>query len=136
MAKALSSMCLGAVGTLALVVSALIFVPIPVYLILLIAVVSGVGIVFTSFTGILFDLNFPKLIWDNEQKAVKQNFNVVLNMLVGIVGAGIPVFVSIALHLTVWTTFIAITVLFGILDVLLYSILSTVGVRIFERIEG
>jgi uncharacterized membrane protein len=31
--------------------------------------------------------------------------------------------------------FIALTVLFGILDLLLYNILSSVGVRLFGKIE-
>jgi len=135
MAKVLSGMCMGAVGTLSMLLAAILFIPVPVYLILLIAVVSILGIVFSSFAGILIDLNFPKLVWDNEQKAVKQNLNVVLNMLVSILSAGILVFVSIVLHFTLWMTFSVIVVLFGILNLLLYNILSTVGVRLFEKIE-
>lgn len=135
MAKVLSSICMGAVGALSMILAAVIFIPVPSYLILLIAASGLLGIVFSSFTGIFIDLNFPKLIWDNEQKAVKQNFNVMFNMLVSIVVAGITVFVSIVLHFTLWMTFFAIVVLFGILDLLLYNILSTVGVRLFENIE-
>ena len=135
MAKVLSGMSMGVVGTLSMVLAVVIFMPVPVYLILLIAATSILGILFSSFAGILIDLSFPKLIWDNEQKAVKQNFNVVLNMLVSIVIAGIPVFVTIALHFKLWMTFLILTVGFGILDLLLYNILSTVGVRLFEKIE-
>ncbi|MHB1393602.1 MAG: putative ABC transporter permease subunit [Clostridia bacterium] len=136
MAKVLSGMSMGAVGTLAMMLSILVFIPVPVYLILLIIIASVLGITFSSFVGILFDLNFPKLIWDNEQKAIKQNFNVVLNMLVSVIIAGIPVFISIALHFTLWMTFLMIAAVFGILDLLLYNILSTIGVRLFEKIEG
>lgn len=135
MAKVLSGMSMGAVGTLSLLLTALLFFRIPAYLILLIAIASILGITFSSFVGILFDLNFPKLVWDNEQKAVKQNFNVVLNMLANVVIAGIPVFISIVLHFTLWTTFLIIVALFGILDILLYKIISTVGVRLFAKIE-
>lgn len=135
MAKVLSGISMGVIGTLSIVLSAVLFVPIPVHVILLISIASILGITFSSFVGILIDLNFPKLVWDSEQKAVKQNFNVVLNMLVSVVIAGIPVFISIALHFTLWVTFFIIVGLFGILDMLLYSILSTVGVRLFEKIE-
>lgn len=135
MAKVLSGVSMGAVGALALVFTAVLFIPIPMYMVLLISAASALGIVFSNFSGILLDLNFPKLVWDNEQKAVKQNFNVVLNMLVSIVISGIPIFVSLALSFTFWMTFLTIVVLFGILDVLLYNILSTVGVRLFEKIE-
>jgi ABC-2 type transport system permease protein len=136
MAKVLSGISLSAVSMLMLLLTALLFLPIPAYLILLMAFTGALGILFSSFTGILFDLAFPKLVWDNEQKAVKQNLNVVFNMLASIVIAGIPIFVSIALTLPLWTTFFLITVLFGALDILLYVMVSTVGVRMFERIEG
>lgn len=136
MAKALSSMSMGAVGTLSMLVAALFFFHIKLYVILLVAAASIFGIAFSSFAGILIDLNFPKLVWDNEQKAIKQNFNVVLGMLLSIVMAGIPIFISIALKFTLLMTFLTIILLFGILDILLYSILSTVGVRLFEKIEG
>lgn len=135
MAKVLSGMSMGAVGTLSMILAVVVFVPVPFYLILLIAAASILGIAFSSFAGILLDLNFPKLIWDNEQKAVKQNFNVVLNMLVSIVITGIPVFVTIVLHFTVWMTFLTLVSVFGILDLLLYNILSTTGVRLFKKIE-
>lgn len=135
MAKVLSGMSMGAVGTASMLLAAVIFIPVPALLILLVVLVSLLGIAFSSFTGILIDLNFPKLVWDNEQKAVKQNFNVVLNMLAGIVLAGITVFISIVLNFTLMMTFLLILVLFGLLDLLLYSILSTVGVRLFEKIE-
>jgi len=131
----LSGMSIGMVGTLSMLLTAAVFITVPAYLMLLIAVVSIFGMAFSSFAGILIDLNFPKLIWDNEQKAVKQNFNVVLNMLVSVLVAGIPIFTIIALHFTLWMTLLTLVLVFGILDLLLYNILSTIGVRLFERIE-
>ncbi|MDD3439553.1 MAG: hypothetical protein PHI04_09100, partial [Clostridiaceae bacterium] len=134
-AKVLSGMSIGMVGTLSMLLTASVFITVPAYLMRLIVVVSIFGIAFSSFAGILIDLNFPKLIWDNEQKAVKQNFNVVLNMLVSVLVAGIPIFTIIALHFTLWMTLLTLVLVFGILDLLLYNILSTIGVRLFERIE-
>lgn len=136
MAKVLSGASMGAVGTIFMLLSAVIFIPIPASLIVLTSAASILGIFFSSFSGLLIDLSFPKLVWDSEQKAVKQNFNVVLSMLVSTVIAGIPIFVSIVLQFTLLATFLTVTVLFGILDLLLYSILKTAGVRKLERIEG
>ncbi len=136
MAKVLSSMALGAVGTFSMLVTALLFFRIKIHLVLIIAVVSFLGIAFSSLAGVLIDLGFPKLVWDNEQKAIKQNFNVVLNMLLSVLMAGIPIFTSIALKFTLPATFLVIAALFSILDLLLYNILSSAGVRMFERIEG
>ncbi len=135
MAKALSGAFIGAIGTLSMVLTAAAFVRLPLSLIILIVPVTALGIIFSSFTGIFIDLSFPKLVWDNEQKAVKQNFNVVLNMLVSLIIAGIPVFVAIALKFMLWMTFAALAVVFGALDLLLYNLLSVIGARLFEKIE-
>jgi ABC-2 type transport system permease protein len=136
MAKVLSGASMGAIGTAMMIISGAILIPVPVYIIALIILTSMLGITFSSFAGILLDLNFPKLVWDNEQKAVKQNLNVLLNMLVSVIAAGIPVFIVIVLHFTLLTAFLTFTMLFGILDALLYVILSTTGVRLFSKIEG
>lgn len=136
MAKVLSGMSMGMVGTLSMLLAAAIFISVPAYLMLIAVFISIFGIAFSALAGILIDLNFPKLIWDNEQKAVKQNFNVVLNMLVSAAVAGILIFTIIALHFTLWMTLLTLVLVFGILDLLLYSILSRVGVRLFERIEA
>jgi ABC-2 type transport system permease protein len=135
MAKVLSGMSMGVLGTVSLVLAAVLFIPVPAYLILLIALVSLPGIAFSCLVGILIDLNFPKLVWDNEQKAVKQNFNVVINMLASTLMAGITIFISIALKFTLPMTILLIVILFGLLDLLLYNILSTVGVRLYGNIE-
>ena len=66
---------------------------------------------------------------------MKQNFNVVINLLLGIVASCIPVFVVIALKFTLWMAFLSLAVLFGVLDALLYVILSTTGVRLLSKIE-
>lgn len=39
----------------------------------------------TSYAGLLIDVANPKLEWINEQQAIKQNLNVILHMLVGVV---------------------------------------------------
>jgi ABC-2 type transport system permease protein len=53
----------------------------PVWFVLVcLATVPG-AILFPNVTGIIFDLYMPKIKWDNEQKAVKQNMNVLYGML-------------------------------------------------------
>jgi ABC-2 type transport system permease protein len=135
MAKVLSGVSMGVVGAFSMLLAVIIFVAVPAYLILMAIAVCIPGIFFSALGGILIDLGFPKLVWDNEQKAVKQNFNVVLNMLLSAVVAGIPVFIIIVLHFTLWMTFLILISVFVILDLLLYNILSTAGVRLFEKIE-
>ncbi len=61
----------------------------------LLLVLPGAAIL-TNTAGILFDLIWPKLHWDNEQKAVKQNMNVLYGMLAAMVFAAVALVVSFA----------------------------------------
>ena len=82
------------------------------------------GFVFGMVGGILLsaicvwiDLARPKLHWDTETEAIKQNFNVMLAMLVGLavtVGIGIGVYLLLA-HTAIpaWAILIATTALFA-----------------------
>ncbi len=45
----------------------------------------------TSYAGLLIDVGNPKLQWVNEQQAIKQNMNVILHMLVGVLFGAIAV---------------------------------------------
>lgn len=48
---------------------------------LIIFVASSAGIYFSTIAGIIIDLYSPKLTWDNEYKAVKQNLNSIISMV-------------------------------------------------------
>ncbi len=64
---------------------------------LLLLVLPGAAAL-TNITGIIFDLIWPKLHWDNEQKAVKQNMNVVYGIMAAIVFAAIALMTSLILQ--------------------------------------
>ena len=67
----------------------------PVWFVALLLVAALIGAVMPNVVGILFDLRWPKLNWDNEQKAVKQNLNVLYEMFIAfavIAAAVVPVF--------------------------------------------
>lgn len=81
LAKISAGVALGLAGTLMTLLLAIILVLPPFWLILVLLPVLPGAIVLPSFAGIVFDLLWPKLKWDNEQKAVKQNLNVLLGML-------------------------------------------------------
>ncbi len=64
--------------------------------------VIAASLTFACF-GLLIDLKKPKLIWDRETEAVKQNFNAVLGMIVSIMISlviVIPFFVGMAGHVS------------------------------------
>ena len=136
MAKVLSAVVLGASGMLMVSILGIILLKLSLDLVLLMLIVGTLGILFTSFIGIFIDLNFPKLQWDTEQKAVKQNLNVMISMIICIALGGLTVFMIMKLGLTKWVVFTLIVVSFVILDVVLYYLLGTKGVEMLRKIES
>lgn len=51
----------------------------------------------TSYAGLLIDVGNPKLQWVNEQQAIKQNVNVILHMLVGVLFGAIAIVPAVLL---------------------------------------
>lgn len=136
MAKVLSGILITSVGLVVLVIMAVVVINPPVIVVVLTVIIGILGIIFSCFTGIFIDLNFPKLHWDTEQKAVKNNMNVIFNMLIGAVIGGLSIYLVFRFKLAMWSAFGVITLIFLILDIVLYFLLSTVGVKLYKAIEG
>lgn len=136
MAKIMSGVILGLVAMLSMLVAAIFILLPPIHLILSIVITGIGGVFFTSFLGILIDLNFPKLHWDNEQKAVKQNMNLMFSILISTVVAAIVVVPVIIFQLNVWIVFGALILIFGFADAVLYGLIKSAGVNLFEKIEA
>ena len=136
MAKVLSAVVLGTAGMITISVLGIILLKLPLDLVLIMLIVGSMGILFTSFIGIFIDLNFPKLHWDTEQKAVKQNLNVLISMIICIALGVLIVFMIIKFELTKWAAFALIVVLCAILDLVLYYLLGTKGVEMLRKIES
>ena len=94
------------------------------------------GMVFISMTGIFFDLNNPKLNWESEQAAVKQNLNLLMNMLVSVlVAAGI---VAQAIIFKIGGSYnpYLVLILLMILDYVFFNYLKRNADRFFLRITA
>lgn len=61
----------------------------PLWLVLLSVLIAIPAALLPNITGIIYELLWPKLHWDNEQKAVKQNLNVVLGIFIPM-GVAVP----------------------------------------------
>ncbi|MDW7656741.1 MAG: hypothetical protein SCM11_06155 [Bacillota bacterium] len=97
---------IGVIGTLLPLIIFIILLQPPVWLILaLLAVLPG-GVILPNLSGIIFELYWPKLNWDNEQKAVKQNLNVLYGMAISLVFAAL-----FAVPAIVWQLPLTLTVL-------------------------
>lgn len=135
-AKVLSGIIINLIGIIVSLGIAAAFVKLPYYLIVLIIVSATFGIILIGLTGIFIDLNFPKLNWDNEQKAVKQNFNLMINMFLAMLLAAAVIFVTIKLKLNLLQAFAGIVGISGIGNIALYYMLSTYGEELYNKIEA
>lgn len=133
--KTMPAIVMGTFSVLIILIMGVLLIKFSVVVIIFICIVCLLGIVFTSFTGILIDLTFPKLNWDTEQKAVKQNMNGVLNMVIGIAAAAIIIFVVVKFKIDMIITFAAIVILFTLIDLVLFNLISTCGVRKLSLID-
>jgi len=136
MAKVLSAVVLGMVGMVMISILGVALLKMPLDLVLLMIIVGTLGILFTSYIGIFIDLNFPKLHWDTEQRAVKQNLNVLLSMAICLAIAGVTVFIILKFKLTKWAVVALIVAVYATLDVVLYYLLGTKGAKMLRKIES
>jgi ABC-2 type transport system permease protein len=135
-AKVLSAIILNCIGLGLLIITVmLVFIP-PVYILFQLVIIAVLVTLFSAFLGILIDLTYPKLQWDSEQRAVKQNINVIILMLLGTVVAGLTIVIIVFTKLSLWQGFGAIVVVFGVVDCILFWLTSTYGVTKFKNIEG
>lgn len=95
---------------------------------------------FANYLGILFDILWPKLTWDNEAVAVKQNLNGVFFMLIEMalavgIGFGGFYFIDLVYPLSGYLLLVVIISLFGVAAVTVYWLMQRRGDRLFERIQ-
>lgn len=134
MAKVWSYMILNSIGLGLIIIIAMVLAVPPVYLLIMLIVLAILVTVLSAFIGILVDVSFPKLEWDTEQRAVKQNMNVLIVMVLGWVIGGLTIFGVLQLGLNIWGTFGVIAGALLIIDVILYFVLGSYGVKAFRKL--
>ncbi|CAM2758930.1 hypothetical protein HAHI6034_03925 [Hathewaya histolytica] len=134
-AKLSSGILINLVGcVISLVMFIVIFMP-NIKIILSTCLIMFLGVVFANLIGILIDILHPKLIWDNEQKAVKQNMNVLIYMLVMFLIASIPIFMVFMLSLSYCKAVLVFTIPVIILDILLWMGVKKIGNNKISKLE-
>lgn len=135
LAKVFSGILVSFIGLSVMLVLSIVLLRLSPLMILFMIIIMFLSVIFTNIAGIILDLYFPKLNWDNEQKAVKQNFNTVICILVGFMLSGLIVFLSFRLNLSVPTAFITNLAVFIVLDFALYKLLKIVGEKKLSELE-
>jgi len=133
-AKVLPGAIISAAAMVLVTATLFFIVQFPVYMIFLMLLAGIPGIIFSSFAGILLDLYNPRLHWDSEHKAVKQNPNLILNMLINVVFAGLTVFAVFKFQMGLAVVLLGIIGIFGVLDWILYEILVKKGSQLMDNI--
>jgi ABC-2 type transport system permease protein len=80
-AKSLSGVLLSMIALILTVIPAAYFLKAPWYILAIFTVMAILGSVFINYLSIIVDVIHPKLVWETEQAAVKQNINFVFTML-------------------------------------------------------
>lgn len=98
-AKVMTGVLVSAVpGVIVLVAAGVVLRP-PLWFVPLLIVTLAAALVLPNLAGILFDLRRPKLDWIDEQKAVKQNMNVLYTMGIAAMAGALAVVPPLLLQL-------------------------------------
>ena len=128
-------MALSLIGIFLLVVMLILLIGPPVwFLTLLIAIIPG-AVLLTNIPGMLFELLWPKLKWDNEQKAVKQNLNVLYGILVGILLAALAIITVVAFALPLLPTILILCIVPLLLALGLTLLIRRIGPRLIDSLD-
>ncbi|MDD3268735.1 MAG: hypothetical protein PHX14_05390 [Syntrophomonadaceae bacterium] len=136
LAKLLSAYLLGVSGAVLLVIAVRVLMPLDNSLIAMLLGVSMVAITPVIEAGLIIDLYNPKLNWENEQQAFKQNFNVVFSMLLAILLGGAIIYIVIRFIHTPVSAALFMLLGFGLAASLLYYFLMTWGVKRCQELAG
>ena len=103
------------------------YLPVGIGRLLLSAVLGLLGSVPLILIGLLVDINRPLLNWDNPQRAVKQNMNVIFSMLIGggiVVGLGALTFMLIRLGIGLAIQVPLLVIICLVISVIVFRLLS------------
>ncbi|NLW92629.1 MAG: hypothetical protein GXY34_13650 [Syntrophomonadaceae bacterium] len=135
-AKILSAYIFGVIGALMMIVASRILFPQSVLFMVLLLGVSLVAIIPILEAGLLIDILRPKLEWENEQQAFKQNLNVLFSLLFALIIAGVIVYMVITFfHSLLWAALFMLT-FFTVLAALLYYLLMNWGITLYQELES
>lgn len=136
MAKILTAVIIEFVSIFFILLTISLIIKVPLIVIISIVIITIPAMFFSSLMGLIIDLYYPKLNWDNEQKAVKQNFNIIGNMALNTILAVITATLFIKLNLNLITTILLIVAIYTLINILMYIFLKNKGVAIFNNIEN
>ncbi|MCK5759242.1 MAG: hypothetical protein KAH14_09115 [Clostridiales bacterium] len=134
-AKLLSGLVISMTGLLITLVFLVVYLKISVLVALLMLLAGTNAVILTRLTGFFIDAANPKLKWDNEVRAVKQNMNLLFNMLVGMGTAGVAVVFLIFVSQTLLVNALVFIIAMFAVNMGLYKLLEKCLPKLLDRIE-
>lgn len=134
-AKVISGIFMGFAGIVAGIAVVWVLFYLPVHMVLMSLLISLPCSVSINYLAILLDLKFPKLNWDDEQKAVKQNMNGVLIMFISMALGFLNFLLPLLMDLSFKETLLSIIIFYLIADILIYKAVTRYGIKCFHNIQ-
>jgi len=122
-------------GFLIVLIAAEFLLKLQLGIICLSIILSLEGIIFTSLVGFLFDINYPKLIWDNEYKPIKQNMNVLFNIIINMIIGVLIIYFTFTMNISKVYLFFMLLISFSVINFILYQFLIKKGERAILDLE-
>lgn len=138
LAKLIQGYMISAVGAIVTCLAAGIFFKFALLQILLIIAVGLVCSVPLAAFNLILDVFNPKLVWNNEQEAMKQNMNGLLGMLVSLLFMAVLAGVAIVLlivKMPLWTVYAGIVLIAAIAGILSVAGLFTLAKKRYTEFE-
>lgn len=135
--RVLSSLAVQILGIIALLISLVFIVKLDILSIILITFLGLLGSIPMTQLGMIIDILRPMLDWDNPQKAMKQNLNVLIAMGIGALYVGGLIFLVIQIidNVDIYFIYGLLTLIFSISSVILFGALKKLITKQFESIE-
>lgn len=135
--RVLSSLVVQTLGVIALILSISFIIKLKIQTIILITILGLLGSIPMTQIGMIIDIIRPYLTWDNPQRAIKQNLNVLIGMGIGSLYAGGLVFLVMNIMDKVDINLIygLLTVIFIVSSMALFIILRKLITKQFEVLE-
>lgn len=135
--RVLSSLAIQMLGIIALMISVSFIIQVKLKTVFLVTVIGLLGSIPMTQLGMLIDIIRPYLTWDNPQRAMKQNLNVLISMGIGVLylgGIGYVTFKAID-KFNINTIYLGLILVFLLSTLILYKILEKLITRQFKDLE-
>lgn len=138
-AKAFVGILFPAVGVLIFFIPACVIIQVPLIHILLFTLLSLMSISFVSYMGIYIDSIQPKLIWDDEMSALRENYNTFFSMAISIAFTVVicvgGFFLFCNTKISIELTALILIVILAIANIIIFALTLKSGVRNIQEQE-